>query len=60
MTRGTMSGVLKPIDMVGTSGTRSDDAARVAVKHAGESMRGLEWMEAVEHRGCIGDGGSNR
>lgn len=53
---GTMSGVYKSIEMVGTSGTSFDDAARVAVKRAGESMRDLEWMEVVEQRGYIKGG----
>lgn len=51
-----MSGVYKSIEMVGTSGTSFDDAARVAVRRAGESMRDLEWMEVVEQRGYITGG----
>jgi dodecin len=51
-----MSGVFKSIEMVGTSGTSFDDAARAAVKRAGESMRDLEWMEVVEQRGYIKGG----
>jgi flavin-binding protein dodecin len=54
-----MSGVFKSIEMVGTSGTSFDDAARVAVRRAGETMRDLEWMEVVEQRGYIRDGEIN-
>jgi dodecin len=54
-----MSGVFKSIEMVGTSGTSFDDAARVAVRRAGETMRNLEWMEVVEQRGYIRDGEVN-
>ena len=48
-----MSGVFKSIEMVGTSSTGFDDAARAAVRRAGESMRNLEWMEVVEQRGFV-------
>lgn len=48
-----MSGVFKSIEMVGTSSTGFDDAARTAVRRAGESMRNLEWMEVVEQRGFV-------
>jgi flavin-binding protein dodecin len=51
-----MSGVFKSIEMVGTSSQSFEDAARVAVKRAGESMRDLEWMEVVEQRGYINGG----
>jgi flavin-binding protein dodecin len=51
-----MSGVFKSIEMVGTSETSFDDAARVAVRRAGESMRDLEWLEVVEQRGYIKGG----
>ena len=54
-----MSGVFKSIEMVGTSGSSFDDAARVAVRRAGETMRDLEWMEVVEQRGYIRDGEIN-
>lgn len=53
---GTMSGVFKSIEMVGTSGSSFEDAVRHAVKRAAESMRDLEWMEVVEQRGYIRGG----
>lgn len=54
-----MSGVYKSIEMVGTSPKSFDEAVRVAVKRAGESVRGLEWMEVVEQRGYIAGGEVN-
>lgn len=51
-----MSGVYKSIEMVGTSGESFDDAVRVAVRRAGQSMRDLEWVEVVEQRGFVKDG----
>ena len=54
-----MSGVFKSIEMVGTSPNSFDDAARVAVKRAAETMRDLEWMEVVEQRGYISGGEIN-
>ena len=48
-----MSGVFKGIEMVGTSGQSFEDAVRVAVGRAGETVRDLEWMEVVEQRGYI-------
>ncbi len=55
-----MGTVYKSIEMVGVSGQSFDDAARVAVRRAGESMRDLEWMEVVEQRGYIKDGEINQ
>lgn len=51
-----MGGAYKSIEMVGTSGESFDDAARQAVKRAGETVRDLEWMEVCEQRGYIRDG----
>lgn len=51
-----MGGVFKSIEMVGVSEKSFDDAARAAVRRAGESMRHLEWMEVVEQRGYINGG----
>lgn len=51
--------VYKSLELVGTSPQSFDDAARVAVKRAGESMRDLEWMEVVEQRGYINGGEIN-
>lgn len=51
--------VFKSLELVGTSGQSFDDAARAAVKRAGETMRNLEWMEVVEQRGYIKGGEVN-
>ncbi len=48
--------VYKSLELVGTSPEGFDQAARVAVKRAGETMRDLEWMEIVEQRGYIRGG----
>lgn len=51
-----MGGAFKAIEMVGTSDQSFDDAARQAVKRAGDTMRDLEWMEVLEQRGYIRGG----
>jgi len=48
--------VYKSLELVGTSPEGFDQAVRVAVKRAGETMRELEWMEIVEQRGYIRSG----
>jgi flavin-binding protein dodecin len=48
-----MSNVYKSIEMVGTSDQSFADAARVAVRRAGETIRDLEWFEVTEQRGYI-------
>lgn len=48
--------VYKSLELVGTSPQGFDEAARTAVKRAGESMRDMEWMEVVEQRGYIKGG----
>ena len=51
--------VYKSLELVGTSPQGFDEAARAAVKRAGESMRDMEWMEVVEQRGYIAGGEIN-
>ncbi len=51
-----MGGAYKAIELVGTSEQSFDDAARQAVKRAGETVRDLEWMEVLEQRGYIRGG----
>ncbi|MDP9348732.1 MAG: dodecin family protein [Gemmatimonadota bacterium] len=51
-----MMAVFKSLELVGTSGQSFDDAARTAVKRAGETIRDMEWMELVEQRGYIRGG----
>jgi dodecin len=50
------SDVYKAVDLVGTSGESFDDAARMAVRRAGETLRDLQWMEVLEQRGYIKGG----
>jgi dodecin len=48
--------VYKAVDLVGTSSQSFDDAARMAVRRAGETLRDLQWMEVLEQRGYIKGG----
>ncbi|HEU4556923.1 MAG TPA: dodecin [Longimicrobium sp.] len=51
-----MGGAFKAIELVGTSEQSFDEAARAAVKRAGETIRNLEWMEVLEQRAYINGG----
>lgn len=51
-----MTQVFKSIELVGVSPDSFDQAVRVAVKRASESMRGLRWLEVVDQRAYIKDG----
>jgi flavin-binding protein dodecin len=48
-----MAQVYKSIELVGVSKQSFDEAVRVAVRRAGESMRGLQWLELMEQRAYI-------
>jgi dodecin len=48
-----MAQVYKSIELVGVSPNSFEDAVRVAVRRAGDSMRGLQWLEVLEQRGHI-------
>ena len=48
-----MGGVYKSIEMVGTSQESFDDAVRLAVRRAAETVRNLEWFEVQEQRGYV-------
>jgi len=50
------SDIYKAVELVGTSPQSFDDAARKAVKRAGETLRDLQWMEVLEQRGYIKGG----
>lgn len=54
-----MSKVYKSVELVGVSATGFDDAVRVAVRRAAESMRHLQWLEVLEQRAHV-DGGEVR
>ena len=51
-----MSQVFKSLELVGVSAQSFDDAVRVAVRRAGETMRRLRWLEVLEQRAAIDDG----
>lgn len=51
-----MAQVYKSIELVGVSKQSFDEAVRVAVRRAGESMRGLQWLELMEQRAYISGG----
>lgn len=51
-----MAQVYKSIELVGVSKQSFDDAVRVAVRRAGESVRGLQWLEVMEQRAYITGG----
>ena len=51
-----MPQVFKSIELVGVSSGSFDDAVRVAVKRAGESMRDLRWLEVMDQRAYIKGG----
>jgi dodecin len=53
------SNVYKSVELVGTSSQSFDDAARIAVRRAGETLRDLQWMEVIEQRGYIKGGEIN-
>lgn len=48
--------VFKSIELVGSSGESFDDAVRVAVKRAGQSVRELRWLEVLDQRAYIKGG----
>lgn len=47
--------VYKSIEVTGSSPDSIQDAVRVAVAKAAETVRNLEWFEVVETRGHIAD-----
>ena len=51
-----MPEVFKSIELVGVSDVSFDDAVRVAVRRAGESMRNLRWLEVMDQRAYIQGG----
>ena len=51
-----MTEVYKSIELVGVSANSFDEAVRVAVKRAGETMRNLQWLEVLDQRAYIKGG----
>lgn len=51
-----MAQVYKSIELVGVSGQSFDDAVRVAVRRAADTMRNLQWLEVMDQRAYIKGG----
>ncbi|HFE52724.1 MAG TPA: dodecin domain-containing protein [Bacteroidetes bacterium] len=51
-----MANVYKKIEIVGTSTESFDDAVRVAIQKAAESVDAIGWFEVVEQRGRVENG----
>lgn len=54
-----MAQVYKSIELVGVSANSFDEAVRVAVKRAADSMRNLQWLEVIDQRAYIKGGDVN-
>ena len=48
--------VYKALELTGSSPTSSDDAVRVALTKASESIRDIRWFEVLDTRGHVKDG----
>ena len=48
--------VYKALELTGSSPTSSDDAVRVALAKASESIRDIRWFEVLDTRGHVKDG----
>jgi dodecin len=48
--------VYKTLELVGSSPNGPDDAVRVAIARAADTIRHLRWFEVTETRGHIEDG----
>ena len=48
--------VYKTVELVGSSPVSADDAVKVAIARASETVRNLRWFEVAETRGQIEDG----
>ena len=48
--------VYKALELTGSSTTGSDDAVRVAIGKAAQSVRDIRWFEVLETRGHVEDG----
>ncbi|MEX2570519.1 MAG: dodecin [Gemmatimonadota bacterium] len=51
-----MSEVFKSIELVGVSTDSFDEAVRLAVRRAAETVRGLRWLEVQDQRAYIKGG----
>ena len=48
--------VYRTSELVGSSPVSSDEAVRVAISRAAETVRNLRWFEVIETRGQVEDG----
>jgi flavin-binding protein dodecin len=48
--------VYKSLELTGSSTTGSDDAIRVAIAKASESVRDIRWFEVLDTRGHVEGG----
>ena len=48
--------VYKSLELTGSSPNGSDDAVRVAIAKASESIRDIRWFEVLDTRGHVKDG----
>lgn len=48
--------VYKSIELTGSSPNGSDDAVRVALAKAAESVRDIRWFQVLDTRGHVKDG----
>ncbi len=48
--------VYKSLELTGSSATSSDDAIRVAIEKAAESVRDIRWFEVLHTRGHVEGG----
>lgn len=48
--------VYKSLELTGSSATSSDDAIRVAIAKASESVRDIRWFEVLDTRGHVEGG----
>jgi dodecin len=48
--------VYKLVELVGSSETSIEDAIRIAIKRADQTLRNLHWFEVVQTRGHIENG----
>lgn len=48
--------VYKVVELAGSSTNSIEEAIKVAIERAGETLRKLRWFEVVQMRGCIEDG----
>ena len=48
--------VNKALELTGSTATSSDDAIRVAIEKASESVRDIRWFEVLDTRGHVEGG----